>query len=293
MYIINDYELIETDLELYLSNYGKGIKIPSQTLKALLYALKNQPRLEISQDHLIALALNHGVEVDTLKKVLISQLNVLKPMQARKFPAIYINSDDTLVAELLQDTLKKEYDCHLVTASHPHLYSPSSLVIFYRKNYSHADFKTLYREMPSQVYFITAGVLHKLLIIDNLYFKDSGLPSHFSNLHQLIGYLKSDIPATRNNWLLFYRELLKQGADQFPDSPVNACQQGYIAYCLHQFAAQFTQLWGPPTPLDKINWFWHVDLSSFTVHQEIAVHSPFAEEDRRLDLSNRQEERVE
>lgn len=292
MYIINDYQLIETDLQLYLSSYGKGIKIPSQTLKSVLYALKNQPLLEISQEQLTALATTHGVEMEALKKVLISQLNVLKPMQARKFPVIYINSDDPLVAQLLQETLAKEYNCQCVPLPQRH-YSPSSLVIFYRKNYSHADFKTLYRHLPPQVYLITAGVLHKLLIIDNLYYKGSGLPSHFSNLHQLIGYLKGDIPATKNNWLLFYRELLKQGSDQFPDSPVNPCQQGYIAYCLYQFAAQFTYLWGAPTPLDKINWFWHVDLSHFTVHQEIAVHSPFAEEDMRIELSNRQEERVE
>lgn len=292
MYIINDYQLIETDLQLYLSNYGKGIKIPSPTLAAILVALKNQTRLEISQNELAALANAHGVEMDVLKKVLISQLNVLKPMQARKFPAIYINSDDELVAQLLQDTLKQDYLCEIVPSVQHH-YTTPSLVLFYRQNYSHTDFKTLYQQLQPEVYLITAGVMHKLLIIDNLYVKGSGLPTHFSNLHQLIGYLKGDIPATKNNWLLFYRELVKQQVDQFPDSPVNACQRGYIAYSLLQFASQFTQLWGAPTPLDKINWFWQVDLSHFTVHQEVAVHSPFAEEDMRLNLPHRHEERVE
>ncbi len=114
--------------------------------------------------------------------------------------------------------------------------------------------------------------MHKLLVIDNIYFKNSGLPTHFSNLHQLIAYFKSDIPATKNNWFLFYRELLKNDYETLPDTEINDCQRGFIAHSLHQFISQFTNLWRPATTLDKINWFWQVDLSSFTVHQEVAIH---------------------
>jgi len=285
VYVINDYQLIKTDTELYLSNYGKGVKIPSQTLASILNFLKDQEKLELSSEQLSDLAAKYHLDIDALKKVLIHQLNVLKPLKSRKFSAIYINSDEPLVAELLENTFHHEYTCHLVSENDFN-FKPNTLVIFYRKNYSNNAFQTLYQHIDENVYVVTAGVLHKLLIIDNIYFKGSGLPSHFSNLHQLMAYLKSDIPATKNNWLLFYRELCKQKIDEFPEPVINACQRGYIAYCLYQFISQFTNLWDAPTTLDKLNWFWHVDLSNFSVHQEIAIHSPFSEHDMKIDLMN-------
>lgn len=281
MYVINDYQLIATNSQLYLSNYNKGVKITSEALAAILEELKNQAQLEISEEELLNLAERYNVEAEVLKKTLITQLNVLKPLKARKFPQIIINADDELIAELLKNTLSKHYQCTFVPPQH-YDFTPDSLVIFYRHNYSHTDFATLYQQLGNEIYLITAGVIHKLLVIDNLYLKESGLPSHFSNLHQLMTYLKSDIPATKNNWLLFYRELCKQQVEQFPDAVINSCQQGYIAYCLYQFVAQFTNLWSAPTTIDKVNWFWHVDLTNFTVQQEIAVHSPFSEQDMRL-----------
>jgi len=292
VYVINDYQLIAAASELYLSNYGKGVKISSQVLGTVLNCLREQSKLEISNEELIVLANQHQIDIESLKKVLINQLNVLKPMLSRKFPAIYIHSDDTLIVELLESTLSREYHCHVVPEQYRD-FQPNSLVVFYRKNYSNKDFKTLYQQLDEDIYLITAGVVHKLLVIDNLYFKGSGLPTHFSNLHQLMAYLNSDIPATKNNWLLFYRELLKQQIDQFPEPQINACQRGYIAYCLHQFISQFTNLWDAPTPLDKVNWFWHADLTNFSVHQEIATHSPFSEHDMRVNLQNMCAQEVE
>lgn len=287
MYIINDYQLIETESQLYLSNYGKGAKISNQNLAAILATLKQQERLEITPEALEKLANSYDIDTEALKKLLITQLQVLKPAQSRKFPAIYINSDSTLVADLLEETLSKHYQCFKVSEEWTE-FKANALVIFYRKNYSHADYKKLYRTLAEDVYLITAGVLHKLLIIDNLYLKGSGLPTHFSNLHQLLTYLQSDIPATKNNWLLFYRELIKQNIEEFPDPELNACQEGYIAYCLYQFVSQFTHLWGAPMTLDKINWFWQADLTNFSIHQEVALHSPYSEFDMRVNVKQLQ-----
>ena len=291
MYIINDYQLIQTASELYLSNYHKGVKIPSSALAAILHALKQQEKLEISEEQLTWLAEMHHIDFSSLKKVLMNQLNILKPMQSKKLPKLYINSDDALISELLLSTLAIEYACEVVAESTYDVQGPA-MFIFYRKNYSSAAFNTLYQQLQKDVYLITAGMVHKLLIIDNLYLKESGLPSHFSNLHQLTAYLNSDIPTTKNNWLLFYREIFNRQLDAFPEPIVNACQRGYIAYALHQFVSQFTNLWGAPMLLDKVNWFWHVDLCSFSVHQEIAIHSPYAEQDMRISIMQEKKEEL-
>ena len=162
----------------------------------------------------------------------------------------------------------------------------NSLVIFYRNNYSSHDFKRFYHHLPDDVYVITAGIIHNILLIDNLYFNQSGLPTHVSNLHQLMSFLNSELPSTKDNWLLFYRSMVKNNIDTFPDPKINSCQQGFVAYSLYQFISQYTHFWKNPTPLDQINWFWHVDLSSFNVHKEVAIHSPFSEYDMKLNLAN-------
>lgn len=283
MYVINDYQLTTVDSKLYLSNDGKGAKISPGKLADILTALQNQPKLEISREELIALAEKYAVDIEKLELLLINQLNVLKPMLSRKFPLIYLNSDDAFIITLLQNTLDKEYNVSVVATDFVDFQS-HSLVIYYRKNYSNPDFENVYQHLANDVYLVTAGVIHNLLMIDNLYYKGSGLPTHFSNLHQLMSYIHSDIPTTKNNWLLYYRDMIKNTENHFPDAKINACQQGYIAYCLYQFVSQFTNLWKAPTPLDQVNWFWHVDLTNFNVHTEVAIHSPFSEHDMKLNV---------
>jgi len=285
MYVINEYQLVSVSTTVYLTNASIGAKIPNTQLAQLLEALKKFPKAECTDEQLTALAAEFQVPLPALKKVLIEQLNILKPMLIQKIPMIYINSDDSLVTSVLAETLEQEFSVQVVAEDHSN-YQQNSMVIFYRKNYSHESFARIYQNLTEDVYLVTAGVLHKLLIIDNLYVIGSGLPTHFSNLHQLMAYLNSDIPATKNNWLLFYRQMVKNSLDKFPDPQINSCQRGYIAYCLYQFISQYTNLWGAPTPMDQVNCFWQADLTNFSVHSEAALHSPFSEHDMKLNLAN-------
>ncbi|MFC3909244.1 hypothetical protein ACFORL_09185 [Legionella dresdenensis] len=285
MYVINEYQLVTLSSDVYLTNFNIGAKIPNPKLAAILATLKQFKKLECTEQQLGDLAAQFQVDAAALKKVLIEQLNVLKPLLHQKIPLIYINSDDQLITSVLQETLDKEFNVQVVPENTQN-FQRDSMVIFFRQNYSHAAFNTLYQNLAEDVYLITAGVLHKILIVDNLYFAGSGLPTHFSNLHQLMAYLNSDIPATKNNWLLFYRQLIKNSLDKFPDPEINSCQRAYIAYCIYRFASQYTNLWNSPTPLDQINCFWQADLTSFTIQSEAALHSPFSEHDMKLNLKN-------
>jgi McbB family protein len=233
----------------------------------------------------MTLASEYQIEPEALKNVLCKQLYVLKSIPNIKIPLISINSDDELITKLLQETLEKEYKLEILPESSRE-FKKDSLVIFFRKNYSDPAFQTVYQNLDEDIYLITAGVLHKLLIIDNLYFTGSGLPTHFSHLHQLICYLNSEIPATKNNWLLFYREMVKNSMDQFPMPELNSCQRAYSAYCLYQFISQYTNLCGIPTTRDQINTFWHADLTNFSVYTDAALHSPFSEYDMKINLQN-------
>lgn len=285
LYIINGYQLQFVNDSTYIFNDSKAAKIPNEVLFQFLTELRQQKHLEISESELEKLATSYQLPLEQLKKLLINQLDILRPLAARKFRHIYLDVDDNQISELLFNTFKDDYHVHVVSKEF-HKYEKASLVIFYRNNYSNPEFKEIYPDLPNDVYVITAGVLHKILVIDNLYFKDSGLPSHVSNMHQLLAFLNSNMPATKDNWLLFYRSMVKENVDVFPDPQLNDCQRGFVAYTLYQFASQYTQFWKAPTPLDKINWFWHADLTSFNVHQEVAVHSAFSEFDMNIDLTH-------
>ncbi len=289
MYVINDYQLLTAASTVYMNALGRGAKITSELLAEILAALKQQERLEITEEGLEALADRFSLSPDDLKTILIQQLGIIKPMMFRKCPKIYINISDAQIRSLLTETLSKEYQLQVVDEQFKD-YQPQSMVIFYRLNYSDNDFKTLYQHLPEHCYLITAGVLHNLLVIDNLYFKDSGLPTHFSNLYQLLTYLQSDVTATKNNWLLFYRDIVHQQPGRLPSGIINSCQQGYIAYALHQFARQYTDLWQSPTAYDQVNWMWHVDLTSFNIHKEVAIHSVFSEHDQNMEINQSMEE---
>ena len=285
MYIINDYQITSIKSDIYIHSDSKAAKISNQILRQILSELQQKDRLELSEQDLLQLANKYQLDSEQLKKILINQLDILRPLLSKKFSNIYINTNDNVVSAPLNDSLKDRYNVHVVPEQYID-YAKGSLVIFYRSNYSSHDFQKLYHHLPDDVYVVTAGIIHKILLIDNLYFNGSGLPTHVSNLHQLMAFLNSELPATKDNWLLFYRSMVKNNVDVFPEPKINACQQGFVAYSLYQFVSQYTNFWKSPTPLDQINWFWHVDLTSFNVHHEVAIHSPFSEYDMKLNLAN-------
>lgn len=283
MYLINDYQLYHTTNTDYIFCDSKAAKIPHKVLFKILQSLKNQKFYQISEEELAALANDFEVEIAVLKNILINQLAILKAQQARKFKKIYLNIADPLITEILQATYKDYYPVEVIQKDN-YNYDKESLVIFYRNNYSNSDFKKVYYNLNAEVYLITAGIIHNILVLDNIYFKGSGLPTHISNLHQLIAFLHSNIPASKDNWLLFYRSLVKNNVENFPDPCINTAQKSYVAALIYQFAEQFTGFWKAPTLLDQIKYFWHVDLTNFKVHKEVAVHSSFSQYDMKLDL---------
>lgn len=284
MYVVNDYQLKTIEENTYVFSDSKALKISHPVLRQILTDLRLSPRYEVSEETLSTYSETYNINLDTLKQILIDKLDVLRPVALRQFSTIYIDSDDELVTRLLNDTFSTRHQVQLISSIDT--CAPGSIIIFYRNNYSNTDFNSIYSMLPDNVYLITAGVMHKILVIDNLYFNHCGLPTHQSNIHQLTAFLRTDLPASKDNWLLFYRSLLHNAQDQFPDPELNACQQAFVAYALYQFTNQYTNFWKAPMVLDKINWFWHVDLTSFHVHQEVAIHSAFSEYDMNINHLN-------
>lgn len=271
MYIINTYEIIDICSEHYLLSFTLGAKISSPTLAQILIALNQQEKREITDKELIDIALQYAVDIKELKQLLISKLHILKPLLSRKIPLIYVNSDDLLIEQLISDTLKAEYTVNCCTKDFLDFQTPS-LVIYYRQNYSDPDFRRIHQALPDDVYLITCGVLYHQLVIDNLYFNHSGLPTHFSNLHHL---MTNSAPAeqsiTKNDRLALYRGLYERQIETFPLLPLSPCQRGYMAYSIYQFMARFVKFDSQPTPHDAINWRWQVDLLQFGVQKEVAI----------------------
>lgn len=291
MYMIIPYELYETSSGVYLNCYGKGIKITDRKMASLLRALQAQHHLEVSTEDLHRLLAELDLDVRQFESILMHQIGIIKPRDSRKFNRIYLNIENQLVAQALKESLSREYEVTLVSGENCE-YDRNSLVVFYRNNYSSRAYKALYDKLGEDVYLVTSGVLHKVLIIDNIYVKNSGLPTHFSNFNAFLACAQSDLSLTKNNWLLFYRALLKEKIEEFPDPNINSCQQSYISYCLYKFVSQFTQFWKAPTTLDEFKWFWHADLNSFNVFKEVAVHSPYSEYDMTLQRMPRISEEV-
>jgi len=271
VYVINAYEIIDIGSESYLLSLARGAKISSQTLVQILIELNKQENREITEKKLMEISIQYEVDFKELKQLLLSKLHLLSPLLPRKIPSIYLNSDDELVAKLLCDTLKMEYKVDCCSTECLDFQTPS-LVIYYRQNYSDKDFKRVLHALSDGVYLITCGVLHHKLVIDNIYFNHSGLPTHFSNFHHLMrGFAKSEPFLTKADPLSFYSELYKRQIDTFPMLSISPCQRGYIAYSIYQFLARFVKFDLQPTPHDAVNWRWEVDLLTFGVQKEISI----------------------
>ena len=165
MYIINDYQISLIKSDTYIYSDTKAAKISNQVLSQIFLELQQKDKLEISEDELLDLANKFQINIEQLKKILIQQLNILKPLVSKKFSTIYINVNDFLVSSLLSDSLKDRYHVEIVAENFVD-YKSGSLLIFYRSNYSSHDFKKMYHNLPDDVYVITAGIIHKNLLID-------------------------------------------------------------------------------------------------------------------------------
>lgn len=271
MYLIHDYQIVDISSEHYLLSARLIVKLSSQVLVHILMELNQQEQREISETKLLGIAQRFQVDIHVLKQFLIVQHAILRPLASRKVPSMYLNCDDPLVEQLIGDSLKREHNVNCCEEDRVDFQSPS-LVIFYRKNYSSPDFKHVYESLQDGVYLITCGVLYQQLIIDNIYFKRSGLPTHASNFYDLMrGSSSEEIPGTNLHGLSFYRELFERDIEELPALSLSTCQRGYIAYAIEQFLACYVKFDGRPTPFDAINWRWQVDLLTFGVQKNIAI----------------------
>jgi McbB family protein len=273
VYVISAYEIVDVCSESYFLSCALGAKIPSHALKRILIELKAQEKREITEKKLMDIALQYDVDMKELLQILISKLHILKPLLPRKIPTIYLNSDDELVEKLMGETLSTDYNVLCCPKDFLDFQAPS-LVIYYRQNYSDPDFKKVHHALMDDVYLITCGVIHHQLVIDNIYFNHSGLPTHFSNLHDLMTSSEPEAFLSKNDSLSFYRGLFKRQIEIFPMLSLSPCQRGYIAYSIYQFLARFVNFDGQPTPHDAINWRWHVDLLTFGLQKEAVILGP-------------------
>ena len=97
MYIINDYQISLIKSDTYIYSDTKAAKISNQVLSQIFLELQQKDKLEISEDELLDLANKFQINIEQLKKILIQQLNILKPLVSKKFSTIYINVNDFLV----------------------------------------------------------------------------------------------------------------------------------------------------------------------------------------------------
>ncbi len=260
MYLIKTFSLIEVCSDHYLLNPSISAKIPSVTLRDILFALEQQEKHEITEEQLHCLANKYAVDFTELKHILLSTLRLIKPLLPRKLRHIYIQTDDELVATLLRETLETHYTVLDYSTINPNQPTPA-LLIYYRQNYSSPDLKAIQQTLPDQIYLITGGVIHDQLILDNLYFNHSGLPTHADHLAHLL--------TEQDESFAFYRKLIERDIHEFPLLPLNACQRGYIAYAIHQFIKHLTHFDDHPATFDTLNWQWRVHLSTFDIQKRI------------------------
>lgn len=286
MYSINDYQIIDIENDLYIFHKTKAAKVSHQTLLAIIENLKTFKSYRISEQELSDVACFHNTSLESLKKVLINQLDLLRPLHKRDFKCIYLNVDNSLIGNLIADSLSKYAEVEVVNHDFKN-YKKNSLILFYRNSYVSEEFRNIYSNLPENTYLVTSGIINKLLIIDNIYYHGSGLPTHESNLHQFYKYLDTELSATKDNWLLFYRNIVKKNGTNFPEPLIDACEQGLVAFYLTKFIQQFSSVWtNPLITTDELDWFWHIDLTHGYLTKEVAIHSAFSELDMNLNLNN-------
>lgn len=284
-YCINNFSTHDLDNSLLIYNKRTGIKLKSEGLKKVITYIKDHHKFVISEKELKLICDSNNIDYNQASEFMVNKLNILIPKTERMFEKIILNVDDKTILNLLEQTFVNELH---VEVSNDWQYSDNdtTLTLFYRNNYSSPDYKQLYASIKASDYIITAGNIASTLVIDNIYFKNSGLPSHFSSLNNVITTINSSLSITKNNWLLFYRELVKNDIYEFPEPDLNTCQKSYVTYCLYRFIRQFTNFSSAPTTLDSLNWFWHVSLENFEIFKEVATHSPYSEVDMNLNIAH-------
>ncbi len=96
MYVINEYQLVSVASDVFLTNFNIGAKIPNPKLIEILTRLKQFERSECTEAQLALLASEYQVDLTALKKVLIEQLNIVKPAYATEYSIVGVPKFDGL-----------------------------------------------------------------------------------------------------------------------------------------------------------------------------------------------------
>ena len=281
-FIINKFLAVDIKNSLLIYNKKIGVNLKSPEINYIIKKIQNHKSGVIQDQDLKVIASKSSVNYEALIDFLVNKIYILYPRTERMFKNVILDIEDELIYNILYNTYSSEFS---VKSSSEYSYTDeeTSLTIFYRNSYLSKDYSEIYNRIKKNDYIITSGTLASNLIIDNIYFANSGLPTHFSGVNNCLAAIDNELSITKNNWLLFYRELMKNDLDEFPVIDPDSSQKAYISYCLRQFANQYTSFWTYPTTLDMVNWYWNVDLNSMEITKEVALHSPFSEQDMNLE----------
>ena len=273
-FVFKPYALYQMEGHTYCYTHQTSAKITHPPLIHFLETIAQQKLDLFTQEEIELLLQRYSLHHDSTLKFLMENLRILTWHDEEQFQNLYIFSDNAEVKEALTQEFFKHYGITVIVHDRPSsINKPKSLVLLFNEHYQEQHYKDLY-SLPhlNDTFFITAFLVDKYLIIDNLYNKQKGVPCHFCNVNHLKTTAITSPEIQHFSWLIFYRQLLKGKENFFPATPLTVMNKHLVVYTLCQYIKRYLdpaahELWH-----DNINEFWHVDLERNQIEKEAATH---------------------
>jgi len=278
-FIVKPFSLYQTSTSSYCYTPQASAKLTNSNLVNLLRYVQTNHIDYLQQAELEQLTQQFGLESTPVMKFLIEQVKILLIHDEQRFKHFYLMSDNKNIQAVLFEEFSKHYGLNVIKKDdfNP-IKTPQSLVLLFNQAYTESQFKQLYQlDCPADTYFISSYLADKYLIIDNIYNKDKGVPCHFCGLNHLRTTVTTSPDVQNFSWLVFYRNLLKEGLNIIPSPPVTVLTEAFIVSALGKFLKQFLDHSTRELLQDNTSEFWHIDLEKQRFEKEAAIHWPLCE----------------
>lgn len=280
IYHVNDFAYFQADeyKHGYYYSIAVSAKITHEKVAVFLSHLARLRLKEIKQRDLIDLFQRYNLDTN-IQDYLQQQLQLFVPIASDRFEHLYVISDNPSLGHDLCAECITGYGLDVMgsDAAIP-ISTRNSLIVLFNQNYRRSNFTSIYQSSRQpDSYFVTAYIIHKYLIIDNIYNCSKGVPCHFCNFDRRVNNLMANPISQKTSWYNFYQSVLQTKADIVPVIPMTKAREGIILFSLVRFIKAFLATYKPSMYLEEVNESHCIDLETGDVAKNASVHWPHCE----------------
>lgn len=242
--------VLEPDFAYVYTQY-LSCKTKSKHFIQFLETLSKNDIRHVDAAQLETMVFSHKLSYGEVFDFLHDKLKIIQVIHKEPFLELAVHSDSDLVSNTMKGCFEKHHALRCLSFNDDASFSRNDVLhAIFITDYDNKKIGLAYEKAnQTDSYFITAYLIHKYALIDNVYIPSKGLPCHFCFLERMKLRVKNNVTVrdmSSSTWMHFYEDIIHENEDFVPHLPITDIQLNFV---LFHYVNKINALLGTPVEL--------------------------------------------